>query len=110
MSIPLAFESNPSKRYQQSGNFKTKAISPDDLVTWDIYISDVEFFKVELADPFEKCRLPHEDSDKIVNSWTSDPLQFYQNQLNFVTWCSTKGCGVSYEHLSYSNPNEELFQ
>ena len=59
MSIPLAFESNPSKRYQQSGNFKTKAISSDDLVTRDIYVSDVEFFKVELQDPFEKCRLAH---------------------------------------------------
>ena len=104
MSLPFAFESNPSKRYQQSGNFKTKEISSDDLAIQKIYTSNRELFKVELADPFEKYRLPHVNSEKIVNSWNSDPLKFYQNQLNFVTWCSTTGCGVSYEHLSHSNP------
>ena len=97
ISLPLAFGSNPSKRYQQSGNFKTKEISSDDLVIQEIYTSDGEFFKVELADPLEKYGLPH------VDSWNSDPLKFYQNQLNVVTWCSTTRCGVIYEHLSHSN-------
>ena len=31
-------------------------------------------------------------------------IRFYQNQINVVTWCSTTGCGVSYEHLTHSNP------
>ena len=44
MSIPLEFQSNPSKRYQQSGNLKTKAMFSDDLVILDIYVSDGEFF------------------------------------------------------------------
>ena len=102
MSLPISFESNASKRYQQSGNFKGKTIFfPDDLVIQNIYTSNDEFFKVELSDP---DRLPHVNSDKIVDSWNSDPLKFYQNQLNFVTWCSTAGCGVSDEHLLHSNP------
>ena len=67
MSIPFAFGSNLSKRYQQSGNFKTKAMSSDDLIVRDIYTSNGEFFEVELADPFEKYRLPHVNSNKIVN-------------------------------------------
>ena len=105
MSLPTAFGSNPSKRYQQSGNFEGKGISSDDLgVIQNIYTSNDEFFKVELAESFEKYRLPHVNSDKIVNSWNSDPLKFYQNQLDFVTWCSTTGCGVSCEHLLHSNP------
>ena len=40
MSIPLEFTSNPSKRYQQSGNFKAKEIYSDDLVILDIYVSE----------------------------------------------------------------------
>ena len=32
MSLPIAFESNPSKRYQQSGIFETGRISSNDLV------------------------------------------------------------------------------
>ena len=40
MSIPFVDSfSNPSKRYQQSGNFKDKEISSDDLVIPDIYVS-----------------------------------------------------------------------
>ena len=104
MSLPIAFESNASMRYQQSGNFESKRISSDDFVILNIYTSNDEFFKVEQADSFEKYRLPHVNSDKIVEWWNSDPLKFYQNQLNFVTWCSTTGCGVSDEHLSHSNP------
>ena len=100
MLLPTAFGSSPSKRYQQSGNFEGKGISSDDLVIQNNYTSNDEFFKVELAEPFEKYRLPH------VNSI---PLKFYQNQLKFVTWCSTTGCGVSYEHLLYSNPMMSSF-
>ena len=46
MLIPLKFTSNPSKRYQQSGDFKDKEISSDDLVVLDIYVhvSEREFF------------------------------------------------------------------
>ena len=82
MSLPFAFQRN---RLGLGGNFKTKEISSDDLVIQKIYTSNRDLFKVELADPFEKYRLPHVNSDKIVNSWNSDPLKFYQNQLNFVT-------------------------
>ena len=104
MSIPLEFQSNTSNRYQQSGNCNDKEISSDDLVILDVYTSEGYFFNVELADPFDKYELPRVISDTIVNSWKSDPLKFYQNQLNFVTWCSTTGCGVRYEHLTHSNP------
>ena len=29
--------------------------------------------------------------------------------MNFVTWCSTTGCGVSCEHLLHSNPMISIF-
>ena len=36
MSLPIAFESNASDRYQQSGDFKDKDISSDDLFVLDV--------------------------------------------------------------------------
>ena len=58
MLLPLAFKSNPSKRYKQSGNFEAGRISSTDFVLRDSYTSNEEFFKVELADP--KIRVtPH---------------------------------------------------
>ena len=87
MPFLIAFESNASNRYPQSGNFDSKIISSDDLVIFNIYTSNDDFCNVELADPFEKYGLPHVSSDKTVEWWNSDPLKFYQNQLNFVTWC-----------------------
>ena len=40
MSLPIAFESNASNRYQQSGDFITKEMSSNDLVVLGIYISE----------------------------------------------------------------------
>ena len=79
------------------------------LVTTSLYYIDIYTSEGELADPFDKYKLPHVNSDKIVNSWNSDPLKFYQNQFNFVTWCSTAGCGVSDEHLTHSNPMIRIY-
>ena len=56
MSLPIAFESNPSERYQQYGDFKTKEMSSDDLVILhvDIYVNEGKNFNVQLAYRFEK--------------------------------------------------------
>ena len=54
---------------------------------------------------FEKYRLPKVHSDTQVQAWRSSPMQFWQNQLNFAVWCSTAGCGVSFEdHLNAEDP------
>ena len=89
MSLPIVFESNPSERYPQSGDFKTKEMSSDYLVILDVYVNEGEFFNVQLADSFEKYRLTRVNSDKAVDDWNSDPMKFYQNQINVVTWCGT---------------------
>ena len=45
--------------------------------------------------------MPSVSSDKLVQTWRSNPMQFWQNQFNFAVWCATIGCGVSLEdHLS----------
>ena len=50
---------------------------------------------------FDKYTLPNVSSDEVVGSWRSDQMSFWQNQLNFATWCASTGCGVSLEdHLN----------
>ena len=45
MSLPLAFGNNPSKRYQQSGNFEAGRISFRDLTIQKIYHPTRNLFK-----------------------------------------------------------------
>ena len=58
-------------------------------------------FNVEYTDVFEYYKLPLVYSKKMIDTWSTHPMQFWQNQLNFAVWCATTGCGVSFEdHLN----------
>ena len=40
----------------------------------------------------------------MIIDWKTTPMQFWQNQLNFAVWCSTSGCGVTYDdHIMASD-------
>ena len=59
-----------------------------------------KWFGAKYPDIFENYPLTV-SSDKAVQAWRSNPMQFWQNQLNFAVWCATTGSGVSLEdHLS----------
>ena len=60
-----------------------------------------KWFGAKYPDIFEHYLLPPVSSDKLVQTWRSNPMQFWQNQFNFAVWCATTGYGVSLEdHLS----------
>ena len=41
------------------------------------------------------------EGDKL---WTNcAPLRLWQRQFNFAMWCASSACGVSSEHLNYTN-------
>ena len=62
-------------------------------------------FSVQYTDVFVKYLMPPVKPDSMVKTWSSNPMQFWQNQLNFAVWCATTGCGVSSEdHLSAGDP------
>ena len=62
-------------------------------------------FTVRLQDVFGKYKLPHISSDEVVNLWRTNPMGFYQNQINFAVWCATTGSGVSWrDHLDIDRP------
>ena len=59
-----------------------------------------KFFEAKYPDIFEKYLLKV-NSDDVIQAWRTNPMQFWQNQLNFAVWCATTGCGVSVEdHLT----------
>lgn len=41
-------------------------------------------FLATFPDMFSHYRLPYVESDKLVLVWSSNPMQFWQNQLNFA--------------------------
>ena len=93
---------NPDAKYSVGPNYHTKNMNLDEL---EVYVTEKKYFKIKVVNPFKHYLNPFIKSDATVNRWNSNPLQFYQNQLNFAIFCSTTGCGVSYvNHFNHSDP------
>ena len=108
-TLPIEFKSNFSKRYKVRSIYDTTDIEAKDITEQDIFISYQNYFHVSFPNVFDKYKLPHVTSDKIVNLWKSQPMGFWQNQFNFVVWASTTGCGISPVHLNHKNPMIKSF-
>ena len=81
---------------------------PDlDVSSIDIYVSPSHYFHASFPNLVEKYVLPEVSKDEIVSRWTTYPMKFWQNQLNFAIWCATSGCGVSVEN---TKARDELSQ
>ena len=76
------------------------------LIKQDIQVTTNEgySFRANFANVFEKYIRPPITTEKDMHLWRSNPIQFWQNQLNFAVWCSTAGCGVSIKfHFNHEN-------
>ena len=97
------FRFNSEAKYQP-GPQKAAARDVGNLAEGRIQVQSDDpqkWFGAKYPDIFEHYLLPSVSSDKLVETWRSNPMQFWQNQLNFAVWCATTGCGVSLEdHLS----------
>ena len=59
-----------------------------------------KWFEARYPNIFEKYPLKVSKEEQVL-AWSLNPMQFWQNQLNFAVWCATTGCGVSVEdHLT----------
>ena len=59
-----------------------------------------KWFEARYPNIFEKYPLTVSTEEQVA-AWSLNPMQFWQNQLNFAVWCATTGCGVSVEdHLN----------
>jgi len=98
------FRFNSEAKYQP-GVQANPAKSAPILTKARVQVADGRWFAAQYPDVFENYRLPLVSSDKLVQAWSSNPMQFWQNQLNFATWCATTGCGVSLaDHLTAADP------
>lgn len=62
-------------------------------------------FEAKFPDVFQNYHGPNVSSNKLIQAWNSNPMQFWQNQLNFAIWYATIDCGVSVkDHLTAKDP------
>ena len=99
----MEFKFNSSAKYT-SGSVYSVGKATEILTQPKIYVSESKWFQANLLNVFTKYTLPYVRSEQIVNSWSSDQMNFWQQQLNFAVWCATTGCGISKtDHLQFHN-------
>jgi len=71
------------------------------LIGPDIFLSKSAAFSTKYLHIYDKYVLPATEGNiDVARRWHDAPMDFWQNQLNFATWCATTGCGVSvHDHL-----------
>ena len=95
------FKYNPDVKYDVGPHYHLKNIALNPLT---IVVSD-KSFQTKVNNPFQTYLNPAVKTDQIPRQWNSNPIQFYQNQLNFAIVCASTGCGVSYvNHLNHTDP------
>ena len=60
-----------------------------------VIIKEGDSFRASFTDIFEKYIRPPITTEADMNLCNNNPMQFWQNQINFAIWCATAGCGVS---------------
>ena len=95
------FRYNSNVKYRTGGVYEpTHQFS---LVNQDIWVNKNSKFIIKFPDVWRGYKLPKITDLQLYNTWNSNPMQFWQNQLNFAIWMATSGCGVSKHHLSHKN-------
>ena len=101
MNIPQDFKYNQEAKYRVGGVYgQTHQLS---LVNQTITINKNNF-TARFPNIWINYKLPQIKDPQIYDDWISNPMQFWQNQLNFAVWCATTGCGVSKTHLRNKDP------
>ena len=107
--ILIEFKYSDNVHYQPGSVFKVKTV---DIINQNIiFTSDGKSFKVSFPNVLEKYVLPYVKSDALVQRWHTDPVLYWQNQLNFVVYCAITGCGVDFNnHLKDTGMFGSLFK
>jgi len=65
-----------------------------------IYVTEKDYFSVNFEDIFDNNYYIINFTCKTdVTNWNTNPMKFYQCQLNFAVACATTFCGISRYHL-----------
>ena len=61
-----------------------------------IYATPDKSFIIKFRDIFKQTRLKHTSAE--AKTWLRSPnMKYWMQQLNFVVFCATQGCGISHE-------------
>lgn len=110
MGIPKEYQYNSAAKYAEGAVYNYTAIERSNirqfLINPTIYVNQSAGFDKKFLDIAYKYVLPIITHDADVQRWTTNPMVFWQNQLNFAVWCASTGCGVSVrDHLTaQANP------
>lgn len=99
MPIPQHMKYNAAATYRLGAVFEytkeERAKIAAALKSQKVYVSDKDSFIAPRFDLTQSYVLPYISNNAVVDAWHSNPMQFWQNQLQFALWCATAGCGVS---------------
>ena len=91
------FKFNPNASYKPGASYNAKELK---FVKQDIYVNRYKSFPVSFPDWFQNYQNPTIHTNEPCNIWLNSSFDWWQCQLNFAVWCTTAGCGISYEdHL-----------
>ena len=106
-----AFASNYEVKYRTGSVYPVDTVLgladfvEADITVQAIQVGDSSFsvpvsFKARFMSVFDKYKTPNLNSDDLIKTWSTMPINWWQQQLNFTVWCVTTGCGVSVQdHL-----------
>jgi len=98
--FPQQFLLNP-KFVPIKPDFKSKEKTPN-LSSLDIYVTEDDYFVAKFQNIFTDYIINFTNKNDVYN-WTHSTetyMKFWQCQLNFVVYCATAACGISYYHLT----------
>ena len=96
------YQLSPSKHTGKDSPIPAASFSDGTPDLWSIfsgqtsiYVTPEHSFKIEFRDVFQASLLTH-TSGKASKRWLSGPnMPYWAQKLNFATWFSTEGCGIS---------------
>ena len=98
------FRYNPAANYQPIGGCYLQILSGKDLYKQTILVSarTRDTFPARFLNIFVNYLLGQMHvGDKVWKNWNKTPMRLWQTQLNFLMWCASSACGVSFAHLNY---------
>jgi archaellin len=108
MPFAKEFTYNSNTNYTLSYNNDRFKFNTDKFT---IYINQKDYFVVNLINVFTNYSLTFTSEEELTNWKSKCDMKYWQNQLNFVVYCVTYGCGVSlYDHIvNFTHPIVSTF-
>lgn len=92
--ITKEFKYNSGVSYNPNTKYSQKNL---ELVKQNIFVNQTDSFQTTFPDLFQNYQNPTLHTNEPWNTWLHSSFDWWQCQLNFVVWCASTGCGVSYK-------------